>query len=153
MEQKVKIEKVFVVNLDDRVHRWNLFKNLKDSNIERISAVDTRKNWFKYREYGLELIPYGKSTDHYFTQSKGAVGCYLSHYTIWKKIIDRSYEWCLILEDDADVTQFKNYVASNYNVNVKQDVDVVQLNKRTQHGNLEEYFNGTTSYLINKALA
>ena len=78
------------------------------------------------------------------------MGCYLSHYTIWKKIIDRSYEWCLILEDDADVTQFKNYVASNYNVSVKQDVDVVQLNKRTQHGNLEEYFNGTTSYLINK---
>ena len=40
---KVKIEKVFVVNLDDRVHRWNLFKNLKDSNIERISASTHEK--------------------------------------------------------------------------------------------------------------
>ena len=146
---KVELEKIFVVNLDDKIHRWKLFENLKKDKIQRVRAVDSRKNWYKYRDYDLALLPYGKSTDHYFTQSKGAVGCYLSHYTIWDTIIKNDIEWSLVLEDDADINSVEKYISNNCIVDVNTDADVVQLNDRTQHGDLVTYFNGTTSYLIN----
>ena len=146
---KVKIEKVYVVNLDDREHRWNLFENLNNPLIHRVSAVDTRENWFAHRNYGLELVPYGKSTDHYFTQSKGAVGCYLSHYEIWTDIIKNDIKWALVLEDDANVECVEKYLENDGEVKIKENTDLVQLNDRTQHGDLVYYFNGTTSYLTN----
>ena len=144
---KIEIKKIFVVNLDDK-HR-KLFENLKNNRIKRISAVDSRKNWFVYKDFNLELVPYGKSTDHYFTQSKGAVGCYLSHYKIWQNIINNNIEWSLVLEDDANIDAVSKYISDNHVVDVKENTDIVQLNDRTQHNDLIKYFNGTTSYLIN----
>ena len=52
------------------MHRWKLFENLKENKIQKCDEFDSRKNWYKYRDYDLALLPYGKSTDHYFTQSK-----------------------------------------------------------------------------------
>ena len=147
---KVKIEKVYVVNLDDRMHRWELFEKLDNPLIHRKSAVDTRKNWFAYEDYGLELVPHGKSWDHYFTQSKGAVGCYLSHYEIWSDIVENDIKWALVLEDDASIDCVKKYLENNGEVDIKNGTDLVQLNDRTQHSNdIVTHFNGTTAYLAN----
>ena len=148
MNTTVNINKVFVVNLDDKIHRWNHFEKL-GKKVERVPAVDSRKNWFVYEEFGLNLTPYGKSNDHYFTQSKGAVGCYLSHYKIWKSIIKNKIEWSLVLEDDAHIESVKEYLSDDFRVKVEDGVDVIQLNDRTQHLDIIEHFNGTTSYLIN----
>jgi GR25 family glycosyltransferase involved in LPS biosynthesis len=146
----VNIEKTFVVNLDDKIHRWEHFQKL-DTNIERIPAVDSRENWFVYEDFGLELVPYGRNNDHYFTQSKGAVGCYLSHYVIWKKIIEEGLDWCLVLEDDADINSVLSFMENS--IFVKNDTNVVQLNNRTQHHDLVQWFNGTTAYALDAKAA
>lgn len=147
---RIKIQKIYVVNLDDKPSNWKPFKDLQNPFIHRISAVDTRKNWFAYREHGLELVPHGKSGDHYFTQSKGAVGCYLSHYMIWTDMIKNDIQWALVIEDDANVECVKEYVSNDMVVSVKDNVDMVQLNDRTQHHNdIVKHFNGTTAYLTN----
>jgi GR25 family glycosyltransferase involved in LPS biosynthesis len=146
--KQIDIEKAFVVNLDDKIQRWEHFQKL-DIDIERIAAVDSRENWYTYRDFNLELVPYGRGNAQYFTQSKGAVGCYLSHYVIWKKIIENDYDWSLVLEDDADVASVENFISSNSEVNINDNVDVLQLNDRTQHDDFINYFNGTTAYLIN----
>ena len=148
--KQIDIEKTFVVNLDDKIHRWEHFNEL-DTNIERVSAVDSRENWFVYEDYGLDLVPYGRNNDHYFTQSKGAVGCYLSHYLIWKKMIDENLDWCLVLEDDADIESVKNFMVSK--LSIENDTNVVQLNNRTQHGDLVQWFNGTTAYALDAKAA
>jgi GR25 family glycosyltransferase involved in LPS biosynthesis len=145
----ISIKKTFVVNLDDKIHRYDLFRNLP--NVERQRAVDSRHNWFVHEDYKLSLNPCGRNTIQYFTQSKGAVGCYLSHYEIWSKVLANNYEWTLILEDDASIHDAERYV-SNY-IEVEDDTDLIQLNDRTQHGDLQNYFNGTTAYLLNQRAA
>ena len=39
--------------------------------------------------------------DHEELDSAGGVGCYLSHTTVWKKFLERSEPYAIILEDDA----------------------------------------------------
>ena len=148
IKMKVELEKIFVVNLDDKMHRWKLFENLKENKIRKCDEFDSRKNWYKYRDYDLALLPYGKSTDHYFTQSKCGWLLPKSLYHL-DTIIKMTLEWSLVLEDDAGIDSIEKYISNNCIVDVNTDGDVVQLNDRTQHGDLVTYFNGTTSCIIN----
>ena len=146
----INIDKIFVVNLDDKIHRWKHFETL-DGNVERIPAVDSRKNWYVYEDYDLDLVPYGRNNDHYFTQSKGAVGCYLSHYNIWKAMLEQNLNWCLVLEDDAEVDSVRSLLSTELYCN--DDTNVLQLNKRSHHMDLVTWFNGTESYALDAKAA
>ena len=91
-----------MINLDSDKDKWSSFSEFKE--FERFSALDSREKPFMYRDYGFELAPTDelfKYTIEYFSQSKGAVGCYFSHYKIWQEIIKEKYDWCLVLEDDV----------------------------------------------------
>lgn len=146
---------IYVINLKDKEHRFKVFEELNDSRIQRFEAVDTRKNPKKYEELGLTLNPVGLVNKLYFSQMYGAIGCFLSHFLIWKKIINENLESALILEDDAsccDVASFlnesKEYPALN-ELSMNK-FDLVQLNKRT-HSDIKIYtkfFDGTESYCV-----
>lgn len=146
---------IYVINLKDKEHRFKVFEELKDSRIQRFEAVDTRDNPKKYEEFGLKLNPVGLVNKLYFSQMYGAIGCFLSHFSIWKKIINENLESALILEDDAsccDVASFlkesKEYPAlSELSMN---KFDLVQLNKRTSSDEriYTKFFNGTESYYV-----
>jgi GR25 family glycosyltransferase involved in LPS biosynthesis len=147
--------RVFVINLIDKVERWNNFDNL-NLGIERIDAVDTRKDGFGFAKFGLKLNPPDKITKLYFSRSKGAVGCYLSHYIFWKKVVDEDLEYALILEDDALVDDVENLLKSD-NIHTHFDgvskPKLIQFNKRTTPDKLPWWFDGTESYAINNKAA
>ena len=145
-----RVKKIFTINLPDRLSRWNLFKDI-DPRIVRFEAVDSRSNWYIYREYGLDCDPQGLTNKYYFTQSKGAVGCYLSHYLIWKEIVNQNIPWALILEDDARVKDVKKILTFDFSLN--DDVQVLQLNKRMpiDPDIYRSYYDGTESYIISKS--
>ena len=103
----MKIDKIYVVNLDDKIHRWKLSEDLNDERFVRFKAIDSRKNPFIYDDFNLTLNPTNSNNDFYFSQSKGAIGCYLSHYLIWKEMLANEYKSVLILEDDADLNSVK----------------------------------------------
>tara|TARA_B110000305_G_scaffold242157_1_gene320508 strand:- start:1849 stop:2676 length:828 start_codon:yes stop_codon:yes gene_type:complete len=144
------IEKIFVINLKDKEHRWNKFKDI-DDRFERFNAIDSRENHLICEDYDLTLDPVGLTNNLYFTQSFGAIGCYLSHYLLWKKMIDENIKLALFLEDDAkheDVVAFLNTSKQYSSI-----YDLVQLNKRT-HNDIKSYtkhFNGTESYLLTQS--
>lgn len=134
--------------------RWDKFvKNVSTDRLTRYRGVDTRTH-FKAGKWlaksGFELVPDGIDTNLYFSQSPGAVGCYLAHVNMWRRIIEDGSEWTLILEDDADV----NDVNRSLNVDHKvhrgyfgdyANYDLIQLNRRTR---CVEQFNGTEAYLL-----
>jgi glycosyl transferase family 25 len=127
------IDKIFVINLKSRTDRLENIKLLIDqlkldkkkieifeavvgnkisndeiNNILSISSLDTLLN---------------KSTNHKDIRSKGAIGCYLSHYKIWEKVVNDNLNNVLILEDDiyydADNKEFNEYINSipnNYDI-------------------------------------
>ena len=153
------IEKAYVVSLQpDRLNRWEEFERLNDDRIQLRKAVDTRGKWKALRHLkrtGFNLNPIPGSCSDYFSQSFGAVGCYLSHYSIWRNIVNNGFKCSLVLEDDAvieDVTRVLNcdtdldpgYLTAG----LLNPFHLVQLNKRTPVNNKISMFAGTESYLL-----
>jgi len=109
MSSKINIH---CINLKFRTDRWRKFtsqaevkvlqsqysferfeaivgKEIDIENDDRIS-IRTRRN-----------IIDGTRRDHEEIDTPGGIGCYLSHATIWKNMLDREEEYAMIFEDDA----------------------------------------------------
>jgi hypothetical protein len=100
-EQKFK---TYVVNLDRRPDRWEIFKKnaTEIDNYERFSAVDG-----KLIKNSTQLQQIFESNDYYMR--RGMVGCLLSHIKIYTELINSEYNYFTILEDDVEFTpDFKN---------------------------------------------
>lgn len=145
-----KISKIFVVNLNDKIHRWNKFMTIGDSRLERFSAIDSRKDYTIYKDYQFDLDPTGLASKFYFSTASGAIGIYLSFYSIWKKIVESNIDVALIMEDDADVDDVKSYLSKN-NLIDTDSYDFIQLGKRCNEPWVEDYtenFDGLEAYVI-----
>lgn len=166
------IDKAFVVSLKGRKHRWKLFKELNDSRIELFQAIDTRTNPIDIaKQYGFTINPSPGGYSDYFSESKGGIGCYLSHYSIWKKIVKDKIDCTLVIEDDAEVNDIRqvlridtNRYKSYLGVEQSRPFHLIQLNRRTttvkshvknlarntpwRDVTIDMIFNGTESYLL-----
>jgi GR25 family glycosyltransferase involved in LPS biosynthesis len=88
-------DKVYVINLDHSKDRLKFISNqlIKEGiSFERYPAI----NGGLLDKY--KLIKEGKLINERIT--KGAIGCYLSHYNIWKKELNNGRN-ILVLEDDV----------------------------------------------------
>lgn len=139
--------KVFFINLEDNPQPWqkaqNLFSFLPDeikNCLERIDAIDTRKDLSVVDDFGLKIDPVGIFYKLYFSQSAGAAGCFLSHYSSWKKIIDEDLDFALIVEDDIVISDLVNYLMTNPDID--ESLDLIHLGTRE--------WNGLEAYILNK---
>lgn len=135
--------KIFFINLKDNPQPWlkaqNLFSLLPDhikNCLERIDAIDTRKDLSVLDDFGLKIDPVGIFYQLYFSQSGGAPGCFLSHYSAWKKIINEDLDFALIVEDDIVISDLVNYLMTNPDID--ESLEFIQLGAREWDG-LEAY--------------
>ena len=63
------INKIFVINLNDRKDKWSSFEIIHDK-VERFKAVDSRTNQFINKDFNLKLFPVGLNQEIYFTTRK-----------------------------------------------------------------------------------
>jgi GR25 family glycosyltransferase involved in LPS biosynthesis len=87
------IEK-FVINLERRPDRLNKFLDkcpLKD--VKVISAFDGQN---PEKESSDEKLLFSKNS-----MKPGEIGCFISHLRIYKKIVEKNYQYAFIMEDDA----------------------------------------------------
>lgn len=106
--------KFFYINLDFRTDRNRHFLNKIDNipilrnNIRRFSGIDGKKIDIEtlssnfITEKGKKVVlnnKYNKAGVPDLTY--GAVGCALSHYSLYKECVENNYESILIFEDDA----------------------------------------------------
>ena len=103
--------KTVVINLPQRADRLSEFKKINDKHItyEVFNAVDG---------YAIDydnLLSRGFDIYHQWIDpilktklTKGEVGCFLSHWEIWKKCVEKN-EPILVLEDDAIITHKFSY--------------------------------------------
>ena len=154
-EQKIK-----VINLKRREDRKNnvieIFKNANISNYEFIEAIDGNS-----LEITNELIDLFKGND--FGNRKGVIGCALTHYKLWKELIESGDEYYFIMEDDFTLSSdFNNKLMStNYSKyevlfygyhmfsNVRENMELVNqfIIERLP---MSQYVGGTFSYSINR---
>lgn len=142
------LDKIFCINLDDRNDRWESLKN-KDL-AERISAIDSRLNKRICEEHGLSLNPSNLSAKAYFNCSNGAVGAYLSHYSIWQKMVNENIDHALILEDDVQEDAIEKILNSNL---ISRGYDLVNLSKRISWDeyNKRMFFDGAEAYILSNS--
>jgi GR25 family glycosyltransferase involved in LPS biosynthesis len=103
---------VYCINLKHRADRWSRFSAqpelevLKQSyEVERFEGINgSAINIQKDERISLRTkrnIKEHIRRDHEELDSAGGVGCYLSHTTVWKKFLERSEPYAIVLEDDV----------------------------------------------------
>jgi GR25 family glycosyltransferase involved in LPS biosynthesis len=100
----------YVINLDRRRDRWNTFQESSGfeslSNLRRWSGVDGKLiNLDEDNRISLFTkfnIIRSVRRSHMELNTKGGVGCYISHTEVWKNFLEKGEgEVGMILEDDA----------------------------------------------------
>jgi glycosyltransferase involved in cell wall biosynthesis len=141
--KKQLIDEIFCINLDSRKDRWDNISKIPF--IQRFPAVDTRSNPDIYKEYNLDFKPCDLSASLYFKYHSGAFGAFLSHYLLWKKIVEEKIPHTLVLEDDIHIDSLDSLLKSNV---LFQDYDFVQLSNRMRWSDGEILFDGGESYIV-----
>jgi len=155
---------IYCINLDKRPQRYKAFSSqegLKSLNVKRFSAVDGSKislnspdisNQTKYN------ILHKTRRAHSQIDTIGAIGCSLSHYSIWKEFLRGEHEYCFVLEDDAQVpVGLANKI--KLVTMVPHSFDVWALSYKLYNKTLNDvseawkspvYFWGTSAYIISR---
>jgi glycosyl transferase, family 25 len=155
-----------IVSLDRRPDRWQkAVKALARVGISRVSkcmAVDgaTLSDQALVALVDGACVVSDRPTSH--TQlTRPAIGCFLSHLTIWKRFLDGDRDRLVVLEDDAvpSPSYSANY-AERVLAAIPAGADLVLLGGTIMAGLAEKtgceflsrvyYFNGTYAYLVTR---
>jgi len=104
----MKINKTYIINLERRPDRKiSILKRIKKFNLElnekiykAVDGYDINENYL--HNNNIKLLNIWKEPYKGTIMSLGEIGCALSHYFIWKDIVDKSHKGALIIEDDAN---------------------------------------------------
>lgn len=160
---------IYCINLDRSTERWEKMKKLFSQifpNIQRFKAVEGAKLDVNRLTKMRMVSPYAEfniergRTSHDIFETKGAIGCYLSHLKLWELCIQRN-ENVMILEDDIVPTKDFNNENLNYYLNeipkeagiiiigYAKDIDgQYDVNKKKGIVRLLGRFQGTLGYIV-----
>uniref|UniRef100_A0A672H7F2 Procollagen galactosyltransferase 2-like n=1 Tax=Salarias fasciatus TaxID=181472 RepID=A0A672H7F2_SALFA len=102
---KMGFDEIFLINLQRRSdRRERMLTSLAVLGIDAVltEAVDGKAlNSSRLRELGIDMLP-GYRDPHSDRQlTRGEVGCFLSHHSIWKQVVQQELQQVLVLEDDV----------------------------------------------------
>ncbi|XP_059470309.1 glycosyltransferase 25 family member [Neocloeon triangulifer] len=104
------LDKVFMINLKRRTDRRTKMRQcFSELGIEamEIEAVDGKLlNNTSLVSMGIEMLPSYMDPYHKRPLTMGEIGCFLSHYSVWQKVVDENLQEVLVLEDDI---RFENF--------------------------------------------
>jgi glycosyl transferase family 25 len=143
------IDRIYVINLkhrDDRLIKIDkILNNIggKFSEYERIEAVNGKLITEEEKNNVLSLKSrrlYNCPVSFKDIKSLGAIGCYLSHISVWKLALNRGEKEIIILEDDiilkVDVNKLEEYIKT-----IPKDYDICYLDWYAPYG-----YNSTKEY-------
>ncbi|XP_011877481.1 PREDICTED: glycosyltransferase 25 family member isoform X1 [Vollenhovia emeryi] len=104
------LDRIYMINLLRRPERrkrmQTLFKEL-GIRAEIIDAVDGRTlNESSLKESGVVPMPEYSDPYHKRPMTMGEIGCFLSHYFVWQKVLEHGYKSIMVLEDDVRFEPF-----------------------------------------------
>uniref|UniRef100_A0A672L8F8 Cerebral endothelial cell adhesion molecule n=1 Tax=Sinocyclocheilus grahami TaxID=75366 RepID=A0A672L8F8_SINGR len=136
-------DEIYLINLRRRPDRrdrmlWSLYELEIDAKV--VAAVDgAALNSSDIKILGVDLLPGYYDPFSGRTLTKGEVGCFLSHYYIWKEMVDMQLDKALIFEDDVHFqANFKRRLMQLMEEveQVELDWDIIYLGRKKV--NLEE---------------
>jgi len=165
----IKNTKVFYINLDKNVKRKNeLIQSYNNSDLQIMPLNRFPAILGKTVDLDKWLTPDAlkqvietertKIRSHHYQLTAGAVGCFLSHYTLAKQLLaDKEADYYLIFEDDISfneniLSEIKRYLSI-----APRDWDIIQLStlRNINYNVVGEFYQpsgfwGMQSYFLNK---
>uniref|UniRef100_A0A915APJ8 Glycosyltransferase 25 family member n=1 Tax=Parascaris univalens TaxID=6257 RepID=A0A915APJ8_PARUN len=97
------VDSIYLINLERRQERRQ-----KMSEIFKIMGIDyklwraTDGNLLENEEFAADVVLLPGYEDPYYKRpmKTGEIGCFLSHYRIWRDVIDKSFKRVIVFEDD-----------------------------------------------------
>lgn len=103
-KDRLTLNKIFMINLERRPERRAKMNQSFDAlglDVEYVPAVDGRElNDDEIKKIGIEFLE--GYADPYLNRpmTLGEIGCFLSHFYLWEKMVAEQLDEVLILEDD-----------------------------------------------------
>lgn len=107
-KDSMMFDKIYMINLKRRPDRRQRMQHCFDElgiEVETLDAVDGQT----LNETFLKTLTFMRDFEdpyHKRPMKLGEIGCFLSHYQIWEKIIENQYQVTLVLEDDIRFESF-----------------------------------------------
>ncbi|GAA6222576.1 procollagen galactosyltransferase 2-like [Lates japonicus] len=102
---KLGCDEVFLINLKRRSdRRGRMLSSLAvlGINATLTEAVDGKAlNSSQLQAMGIDMLPGYKDPYSDRVLTRGEIGCFLSHYNIWKQVVQEELQQVLVLEDDV----------------------------------------------------
>ncbi|KAM4635771.1 procollagen galactosyltransferase 2 [Polymixia lowei] len=120
-------DEIYLINLrrrQDRRERMLFSLNELEVDVKVVDAIDGNAlNSSDIKILGVDLLPGYYDPFSGRTLTKGEVGCFLSHYYIWKEMVDQQMDKALVFEDDVRFqANFKRRV-----LRLMEEVELVEL--------------------------
>jgi GR25 family glycosyltransferase involved in LPS biosynthesis len=165
----------YIISLKNKQNQfnktYNLLKKAGLKNVQKFEAINGNElvmtldpvgykhpvvNVSLVAQYSINNVRYS----HREIPSKGVIGCYLSHITLWKKLLESDKEYMLIFEDDAVPQENNLDIKIKELINEKSDFDIILLGNeirdtiplKNKSKNLRKciFFFGLHAYIISK---
>lgn len=101
-------DRIFMINLarrPDRRKRMNSCFDELGLEVTTLEAVDG-KTLNESALQDINFLPGYADPYHKRSMTLGEIGCFLSHYNVWKETVEKQYENVLVLEDDVRFEPF-----------------------------------------------
>ncbi|XP_037642447.1 procollagen galactosyltransferase 2 isoform X1 [Sebastes umbrosus] len=102
---KMGFDEIFLINLkrrSDRRDRMLSSLAVLGINATLTEAVDGKAlNSSQLQAMGIDMLPGYKDPYSDRVLTRGEIGCFLSHYNIWKQVLQQDLQQVLVLEDDV----------------------------------------------------
>lgn len=101
---KLSFSEIYMINLKRRTERrLKMEETMKELGLDftYFEAVDGKTLTDEILlEKGITLLPEYADPYHKRPMTMGEIGCFLSHYTIWRQMVELNQQEVLVLEDD-----------------------------------------------------
>ncbi|XP_011498095.1 PREDICTED: glycosyltransferase 25 family member isoform X2 [Ceratosolen solmsi marchali] len=148
------LSNIYMINLFRRPERRRRMLACFDElgiKAEVINAIDGRTlNESILNSWNIKIMPGYKDPYHKRPMTMGEVGCFLSHYIVWNKILEDNHMYTLVMEDDV---KFEPYFRQKLTFilqelqHFKSDWDLVYLGRKQMQKDPENVVNGS-QYLV-----
>ncbi|KAL3275915.1 hypothetical protein HHI36_020650 [Cryptolaemus montrouzieri] len=146
-------DRIFMINLLRRPERRRRMTKCFDElglDVTVVDAVDGRElNESTLKS--ISFMPDFVDPYHKRPMTLGEIGCFLSHYNVWKMVVENKYEKTLILEDDIRFEPYFRLKVQNLmdEINQRPNWDLIYFGRKRLQENDEPWVEG--SYLLVKA--
>lgn len=144
-------DKIFMINLlrrPERRRRMNICFDELGLEVDVLDAVDGKSLNESFLE-SIKFMPEFSDPYHKRPMKLGEIGCFMSHFNLWKKIVQERYEITLVLEDDIRFEPFFRHKVQNLMAEVRRmpNWDLVYFGRKRLQENDEPWVDGS-NYLV-----